>query len=551
MTQPQILIVQTKAAAEAASAILGLPAHTAIGFDWASLHGRRVILWPSNTALSLAAFRANLAACWSHGAEQVKLIQPGPLDHAGWDAHAAQRDGWDRDTLIGWLRDRTEIPEPPESKHGADDGLLANGHDTAAPNSPDIRTDAQISGHLPAESGGAEFDPSSPLTEQWAMLGLEQTKAGVVANEDTVLRVLERHPNLQGLVWYDEFLGRIMTPDGDGAREWADADDGRLLAFLQRDLGIARARLNHVRTAVITRAFAQMRNCVREWLESLKWDQTERISHFFQDFCGTPDTPYTRAVSRNFWLTLVARAVRPGCKVDNMIVLEGKQGDGKSSMLEAIAGKAWFTVQHESVTGKGFFEVLQGKLLVEIAEMDAFGKAEVTRVKQVVSTPSDRYRESYGRYAKDHPRSSVFAGTTNKDDWNRDETGARRFWPIRVDQAIDIPAVAAARPQLFAEAVEAFLAREPWWEMPEDETRAEQDARREEDVWAERIGDWLVDIYRQEVTTEQVLTGAIQLRPGEQGKFQQMRAAIILRDLGWRKKNTGGRRFWERPQKTA
>jgi predicted P-loop ATPase len=96
---------------------------------------------------------------------------------------------------------------------------------------------------------------------------------------------------------------------------------------------------------------------------------------------------------------MVARVYNPGCKVDNMVILEGVQGVGKSSALQIIGGP-WFAEQHESATNpKAFAEILQGKLLIEISEMHAFNRAEVNRVKQTISCPSDRFRASYGRYA--------------------------------------------------------------------------------------------------------------------------------------------------------
>src|SRR5207302_6188158 len=132
--------------------------------------------------------------------------------------------------------------------------------------------------------------------------------------------------------------------------------------------------------------------------------------------------------------------------VDNMLVLDGTQGIGKSSALRAIAGE-WFAEQHESATSKDFYQVLQGKMLVEISEMDSFSRAEVTKVKQVVTCTNDRFRESYGRRAEDHPRQCIFVGTSNK--WTHDdETGARRFWPIDCRGTVDVAAIAAVRPQL-------------------------------------------------------------------------------------------------------
>lgn len=528
----QVFILSNQEAAAAAHQILGVQAVSAPEIDWPTVSGCRLVLWPTNTKLARSVMARNAAVAHGAGAASIKLIEPPLLTADGFDATTAADEGWDKPTLMDWLKAHAAPWEPPR---------------------PDIRTESEISGEehvLPLDSAPVPVDTNAPLTEQWAMLGLECTKAGPVANEDTVMRILERHPDLSAICWFDEFLGRIMTNGAAGAREWSDADDVRLVSALQRELGITRIKVSHVRAAVIGTAFSKVRNCAQEWVRSHRWDGTERMQHFFPDAFGTPDTPYSRAVGRNFWISLVARVMQPGCKVDTMVILEGGQGAGKSSVLKAIGGE-WFTVQHESVTGKGFFEVLQGKMLVEIAEMDAFGKAEVTRVKQVVSTEVDRYRESYGRYAKDHPRHSIFVGTTNKDDWNRDETGARRFWPIKCVGMVDIAAVRRNRAQLFAEALVAFNNGAKWWEMPEAETRAEQDARREEDPWSNSIRDWLADIYRTEVTADDVMRDGLGLRKVEMGKPQQMRVGSILRGLGWTKHHTVTGNVWRRPVLTT
>ncbi len=530
----QILVCHNEQAARAAADILGMDTASAPDVDWSLLAGHRLILWPAATKLSITAMGLSAQAAHRGGAESIKLVTPGPLATPGWDAVAAQTEGYDRDGLLEWLRAHVAVWEP----------------DVAT--APDIRTEQEISGRSvqpePLEARGVAFDPHAPMQDRWDMLGLECTKSGPVANENNAMRVLENHPDLRDLLWYDEFLGRIMTTGAAGPREWTDADDVRLTVSLQRELGMTRTKVSHVRAAVIGYAFARVRNCAREWIEAQKWDQTERIHAFFPDSFGTPDTAYARAVGRNFWISMVARVMSPGCKVDTMVILEGGQGAGKSSVLKAIAGE-WFTVQHESITGKGFFEVLQGKMLVEIAEMDAFGKAEVTRVKQVVSTETDRYRESYGRYAKDHPRHSIFVGTTNKDDWNRDETGARRFWPIQCVGKVDIAAVTRNRAQLFAEAYVRLAGGAKWWEMPEAETVAQQGARYEDDAWSEPVREWLTG--KTQVTGREALMGAINLRLGEIERPQEMRIARILRLLGWEKKHTDLGKVWRNPKMTT
>lgn len=381
------------------------------------------------------------------------------------------------------------------------------------------------------------------LPQLWQQWGLQLGGKGgpPLANLSNAAAVLESDPKLNGLVWYDAFLARILT--GEPPREWSDHDDIALARYMQRELGLSRTGREIVSQAVIGHAHQHKRNCVTDWLESLVWDNTQRLEHFFVDYFGVDDNEYTRCASRNFWLSMVARAVNPGCKVDNMIVLEGAQGVGKSTAMHIIGGE-WFAEQHESATNpKAFAEILQGKLLVEISEMDAFNRAEVNRVKQTVSCSSDRFRASYARYANDHPRTCVFVGTTNRDDWNRDETGARRFWPIACRGSIDLEGIRDARSQLFAEALARIKAGENHWAMPVDGTRAEQQARYQQDAWHGKIAEFLKG--RTEATTTEILDG-LGLEISRQDKGAQMRVGTVLRLLGWgrdRKRVNGIREY--------
>ena len=287
-----------------------------------------------------------------------------------------------------------------------------------------------------------------------------------------------------------------------------------------------------VSQAVVTVAYQHKRNCVQEWLSSLVWDGTQRLESFFVDHFGAVASDYTHSAGKNFWLSIVARAFKPGCKVDNMIVLEGAQGVGKSTALQIIGGD-WFAEQHESATNpKAFAEILQGKLLVEISEMDAFSRAEVNRVKQTVSCPSDRFRQSYGRYAVDHPRTCIFVGTTNRDDWNRDETGARRFWPIACG-GIELESIRESRGNLFAEALVRYRQSETHWEMPLAAAQAEQEARYTADPWMDPIREAIKG--ETAVTTRWVLD-KLGFQIERMDKKAEMRVGNCLRFMGWLRK---------------
>jgi putative DNA primase/helicase len=493
--------------------------------DFGPIAGRTVLLWPD-------ADEPGIKAMWEIGhsllktCATVKILIPDQKPD-GWDAADALKEGWTWEKFKEWAKARVHVVTEASSKAAAKPKANAPTDDTGA--GPGVPVAAMSDGGEPAQS----------QVSRWIAWNLDRAGNGLPhANLNNAVIALENDPTLKNLVWYDEFLQRILTQykRGDDVlepREWTDADDVHLALYMQRNVGLVKLGRDIVSQAVIAVAFRHVRNCVRDWLDALEWDRISRIDHFFEDHFGAEATAYTRAAACNFWISMVARVYMPGCKVDNMVVLEGEQGIRKSSALQVIGGQ-WFTEQHESVTGKGFFEVLQGKLLVEIGEMDSFSRADITRVKQVVTCPSDRFRESYGRYAKDHPRQCVFVGTTNKDDWNKDETGARRFWPIACRGDIDIDAIRTNRDQLFAEAVSRFRASEDWWRMPEEETRAEQQKRYDTDPWIDFIYEFIS--LRTDVTVPEILIDCLKFDKDRIGKPDQMRVASCLRVIGWKRR---------------
>ena len=373
----------------------------------------------------------------------------------------------------------------------------------------------------------------------WGDLGLALDTRGIPpANLDNAVRVLEYHPDLQRRVWFDDFTGRAMTSWGGEVREWGDAETLAATLFLQRSVGLAQIASTTVDQAVNAIAFANRRNSAQEWLRGQTWDGEDRLPQLLARGFGTPASDYAAAVGRCFLVGMVARILRPGCKVDTMPVFEGAQGLGKSAALQELAGADWFAEAAENVTAKDFFVVLRGKALGEIAELDTFSRAEVTAVKRVLSCANDRYRAPYGRRAEDHPRTCVFSGTTNRDDWNRDETGARRFWPVDC-KSIDLAWIRDNRAQLFAEAVARFDRGESWWDVPAEDARREQEARRDGDEWEAPITRYLAG--RREVEISAVLEHGLGMTPDKWTKPFQMRVASILRGLGWTKADT----WWE------
>lgn len=536
-----VLIVEGEKTREAATRIAGRVYHVttwaggALAItktEWTPLFGRDVLLWPDadrqviksegdakKLGLPLGALlpygeqpgvkaMQQIAALLAPHGGTIKLIDVG-IDQErpdGWDAADADADGMDWPGFVAWAKPRTK----PWS--GAE--IVNLGRERREREKPDA--------------------PKPPLTLQakWDEVGLQLNSNGhPIANLDNALRVLERWPDFRSAVWYDEFQDRFYTSWNGKLREWSDADTLTLTTFLQRDMGIRNLKKTDAGDAMAVLGKRASVHGPRQWMDSLLWDGLERVAHFFSDAFGAESNNYINAASKNFWIGMVARIYRPGCKMDNMIVLEGTQGALKSTALAAIGGD-WFTESGTAITDKDFFQQLPGKMLVEIAELDAFSKADQRRIKSVLSRPVDRYRPSYGRFARDYPRQCVFAGTTNEDHYLEDTTGGRRFWPIRCG-AINLQMIRENREQLFAEAVERFKRGENWWEMPLELTRVEQEARRERDAWEGIVGRHLGQLYAATTTMESVAKESIQIAPDRLDKPTQRRLAQAMRLAGW------------------
>lgn len=366
-----------------------------------------------------------------------------------------------------------------------------------------------------------------------AYYGLDATDKGVAfTSTANVLRVVKLDPNLRGKIWFDEFLGRIVTTwCSDTPREWAEIDDINLQVYLQESLGMPKLGKMTVSDAVTAAAYQDTRNEAKNYILGCVWDGVERVSNFLRDVYGVIDSDYHRGVSQIFWISLVARALNAGCQMRTMVVLEGLQNAGKSKSLAIIGGK-WFAEANNSPTDKDFYLNLIGKILIEIGEMDAFNRSDVTKIKQVVSCQTDRYRAPYERRAADHPRTCIFGGTTNRDDWNKDETGGSRFLPVTC-VSVNLDYLIENRDQFFAEAVHKYKTIPEYWNLvPLADAKREQEARRDHDTLEDDISNWIGS--RTEITTSEIMTDLMELKLDKQDKGIQMRVAKCLRAMGWK-----------------
>jgi predicted P-loop ATPase len=251
-----------------------------------------------------------------------------------------------------------------------------------------------------------------------------------------------------------------------------------------------------------------------------------------------------------FLISLIARVFDPGCKVDYMPILEGPQGSGKSTACRVLGGEYFSDTMPELSEGKDVSQHLRGKWLIEIGEMHAMSRVESAHLKAFITRQEERYRPSFGRFEVFEPRQCVFIGTTNKQTYLRDETGGRRFWPVKVGE-IDVNGLAADREQLLAEAVHLFHERRPWWPDADFELRfikPEQEARYQGDeAWEEAIGEFLRT--ETKVTVGDVATKALRSETQRVGTAETRRITDAMTRLGWIRDNGGkpdwkGKRWW-------
>lgn len=299
---------------------------------------------------------------------------------------------------------------------------------------------------------------------------------------DNVLIILENDPNLKGKFVFEEFSNRILCMgalpwnNSPEIRDWTDNDDAGLRHYIEKVYGVTGK--DRISDAVSLCCHRNKINAVQDYLRELPaWDGTPRVETLFIEYLGAADCVYTRAVARTSLTAAVARTMQPGVKYDYMPVLVGPQGLGKSTLLRKLAPR-WFNDSLQSFDGKDAYETIQGSWIMELAELVGMSKADDNKIKQFLSKQEDIFREPYGRRTGRYPRRCVFFGTTNEEEFLRDHTGNRRFWPMECGVQQPVKSVFteldAEVPQIWAEALVMWGNGEKLYLPPELEVFAKR-----------------------------------------------------------------------------
>lgn len=322
----------------------------------------------------------------------------------------------------------------------------------------------------------------------------------------------------------------------DHEGEISDDACAMLRAFIIEAFGFD-PKAENVRDAVTQLCLEHTFHPIRQMLDALTWDGVARVDDWLVKYMGAEDTPLNRAVGRIMLIAAVRRVREPGVKFDTIVILEGKQGTGKSTALRILAGPGNHS-DNELLTldTKAQMEAMEGVWLYELSEMSGLNKSEVERMKAFASRDVDRARMSYGRFSEARGRQTVFIGTTNEHKYLKDRTGNRRFLPVKTGE-IDLEALRRDRDQLWAEAAkleaegESVVLPQELWAV----AAAEQEDRLEDDPWQERLatvrGKAVGDVVR--VSTAQLLGEVLGIPVERQHNGHAKRLAAIMRELGW------------------
>ena len=349
------------------------------------------------------------------------------------------------------------LPEGKDGKVGFDDWLM--------------ETNGVGFSELPRHDGKDLWDGLNSLAYR-TRVTCRQDDAGnvtsIIPNTDNAALIYMGHAGMREAFWYDE---AEQVPYYKG-RRLEDAHISMLGQALQRHVN-PMFKTSQTTEAIFSCLDRPMfrRNPLADYLNALVWDGTPRLDTLLENyFNAVDDKRYLSAVGHNWMISLVGRALRPGMKADNMLILEGKQGIGKSRALRVLGGEYYRETTVHDMGSKDFLQNMAGSWIYDINELRSLRKSDHATIKSLLSSSEDAFRLPYGRVTTIKQRGCVIVGTTNEEVYLTDDTGARRFWPVRCGYVVEVDMLEQDRDQLLAEAVYLFKKGESWWEMPKDIT---------------------------------------------------------------------------------
>lgn len=391
-------------------------------------------------------------------------------------------------------------------------------------------------------------EQAAPDPDEWSTILAVRPDNRLKKTEGNAILLLANSAEWRGLLQYDEMQDAVLfagpVPHMAGfapPRPGEHVSDVHYLYiqhWLNRQRGLELG-VDAVARAVAAAARLHVVNPLLLYLDGLVWDGQERLKSWLHGYLGADDTPAVSAMGKLWLIQCVARATRPGCQADHMLVLEGKQGVGKSTAVRILGGEFYRGNLPTLRDPDKACHAIQGGWIIEVGELDALRGAEGTRVKNFLTQVCDHYRSPYAREYVNRPRRCVFVGTTNEGSYLQDPTGARRFWPVRVSR-LDRHGLERDRDQLFAEASHLLRQGAVWWPTDDVGLAEAQEERFAVDDWEDRISAFVAT--RDEVTTDEVYQH-LRIEPRDQNAFTRGRVGAVMTRLGFElvRRRSGGR----------
>ena len=530
---------------------LGLPAvsaqggaNKAQGGDWAALAGvPRVYLLPDNDKPGQGYARAVCQA--------LARLNPAP------DVRVIRLPVPEKGDVVDWLAARVPgwnglDPVPNEPQPRILEELVALARQGEPP---------------PADWLGEDAKPERPESKPDRPMVRERRDGTVelIGNLHNAVYLLSQTPEWQGVIGYNQFRQRTEkrkpTPYGGTPGPWQDVDTAESMMWLSRvhHVNLSRDTVDFAALAVAHRnAFNPASDRLRALAE--QWDGIERLPYWLEEVLAAKveeNREYLAAIGAAWLKGVCARVLLPGCKRDDVLVLRSPQGWRKSTAAQAIADAILPEAFTDSVDLGNLSEAkiqIRGVIVAELGELAGLTRGDMESIKAFVSTKSDHFREKFGRHAQDFPRTCSFIGTTNDPVFLKDPTGNRRWWPVTLEEPVDIPRLEEALPQLLGEAARAVLAGEPWHVTGAAALNQAEQVRKDhydEDVWTDDVLRIAAGLNPEFFTISEILD-ALLIPRAQQNKLAQIRVAGILRVNGYEQcskrmgKGDEKRRGWKR-----
>jgi putative DNA primase/helicase len=427
------------------------------------------------------------------------------------------------------------LPSEGGEKVGVDDYLLTHSLTNLeallqAPNAwPERRTTPRVDAQAP-----------------WRAFLLTRKNGDPNTNIGNIGLILHHHPHWAGRLWWDSVRSQPML-DASAIDDETVAD---IAMWLHVQEQLAMTTTHPLNQALVAVCHEQPKDLLQQFLHGLPpWDQTPRLETWLSDVASSGNDAYGQMVSRMLPLSMVARALNPGCLYRYVVILEGPENIGKSRLVHALAGHEWYIDLSMALESKESHMIIQGAWVAEMPELDSLTRTEETRLKAFITMTHDTWIPKYSNFRITSPRRTILVGTTNERSYLKGQTGNTRFLPIRTPH-IDLEVFEALREQLFAEALAVYQAHpETWWQTSvEEETQAteERDRRRVTTVYDESLDEWLKSRIprggnKHETSWEEIATDFLHILPERWKDISlQKQIAQALRSLGW--ENVGPQR---------